>query len=166
MKTLALIIFSLFIISGCDSPAAKKITQKFNSHKTDSIRDASIPKTSVTVNKKYDDKGNLLRYDSTYSYIYKSPGGTRSIGADTLYSHFRNYYNRNYDSIFNQRLGDVFFNDSLHKYDFLQPDYFRKRFELNETYLRNLVRKMDSVKTDYLDRSYPQGEIKKNTDKK
>ena len=165
MKTLAIILFSLLII-GCDNPAAQKTAKRHDKQTTDSTRDAVNPKTSVTVNKKYDDKGNLLRYDSTYSYYYKSPGGTRSIGADTLYSHFRKYYNLNYDSLFNQRFGDIFFNDTLYKYDFMEPDYFSKRFELNESYMRNLLRQMDSIKTGFLNRDYPQGQIKKNSDKK
>jgi hypothetical protein len=163
MKTLSIIILSLFIICGCDSPAAKKVAQKLEKQKTETARDSANPKTSVTVNKKFDDKGNLLRYDSTYSYHYSTPFGNRSIGADTLYRHFKSWYlGSSYDSLFNRRLGDLFFNDTLFKYDFLQPDYFSKRFELNQSYLQNMLRQMDSLKSDYLNRDFPQGQIKKN----
>jgi hypothetical protein len=165
MKTLGIIILAFATFFSCNKPAANKLAQ--NNVKQNTVSDTANPKTSVTVNKKYDDKGNLLRYDSTYSYSYRSPGGRHAtIGADTLYRHFHSYYLGNYDSLFNKKLGDVFFNDSLYKYDFLQPDYFSKRFELNESYLKNLLRQMDSIKTDYMKREYPQGKIERNLDKK
>ena len=66
MKTLAIILLAFSTVFACNKPTAKQTT---------AVSDTANPKTSVTVNKKYDDKGNLIRYDSSYSYSYKSPGG-------------------------------------------------------------------------------------------
>jgi hypothetical protein len=38
----------------------------------------------------------------------------------------------------------------LFKYDFLNQDYFIKRFELNAIKMKELFHEMDSLKTNYL----------------
>jgi hypothetical protein len=51
---------------------------------------------------------------------------------------------------FNKRMNDIFLADSLFKYDFLNQDYFIKRFELNAIKMKELFHEMDSLKTNYL----------------
>jgi hypothetical protein len=46
---------------------------------------ANIPKYKIKVNKQYDDSGHLMRYDSSYSYSYTSPGGKQSIKDDSIF---------------------------------------------------------------------------------
>ena len=38
----------------------------------DSVNKGTNPQTSIKVDKKYDSKGNLIKYDSTYSYYYSN----------------------------------------------------------------------------------------------
>lgn len=54
-----------------------------------SIDTTAKPKLNVRVNKKYDKKGNLVQYDSTYSYFYNSPEFNNSISNDSVYSNFK-----------------------------------------------------------------------------
>src|SRR5436305_15276912 len=90
------------------------------------------PKVDVKVNRKYDAQGNLIRFDSVYTYSYSAaPGGTKHVGTDTLYSGFKSLMSKSFDSLLNQRIGETFFSDTLYKYDFFNPDYFSRRFELN-----------------------------------
>jgi hypothetical protein len=44
----------------------------------------------------------------------------------------------------------MFLNDTLFKYDFLNEDFFKKRFELNDLLMSDMLRQMDSLKTAYL----------------
>jgi hypothetical protein len=159
MKKIAFISIAALLIA-CQQPADNSaLAQMVAKAKRDT---ANKPKTEVHVNKKYDDKGNLLRYDSSYSYHYVSPGGKlQNIETDTLFRHFKSYYLSNYDTMFNNNFGSIFLNDSLFKYDFMQPDYFLKRYELNSKRFEQMARDMDSIKTQYLRQGYPQGEMKK-----
>jgi hypothetical protein len=107
----------------------------------------SNPKVSVKVNKKYDSKGNLVRFDSTYSYSYSSRGRDSAlVSMDTLFRNFKSRFPHNWDTEFR----DIFMTDSLAQYDFLNRDYFSKRLELNMERIRNRFREMDSIKNRYL----------------
>jgi len=37
------------------------------------------PQTNISVNKEYDESGNLIRYDSTYSYYYSNIEGLETV---------------------------------------------------------------------------------------
>jgi hypothetical protein len=157
MKRFA-VIFCLLVAFSCQRQSNKTFAQ-LDRPVPDST---SNPKSEVHVNKKYDDKGNLIRYDSSYSYRYVSPDKiVKNIETDTLFRHFKSYYYPEWDSAFSHNFTDIFFNDTLFKYDFMQPDYFSKRFEMNRKRLENMAQHMDSLKMDYMKREYPEGEMKK-----
>lgn len=73
------------------------------------------PKIDVRVNKKYDENGNLIQYDSSYSIIYSSPGADikfYSGNSDSIVAHFRDFFEN--DNFFN----NDFFNNNYPKFDF------------------------------------------------
>jgi len=54
------------------------------------------PKIDIKVNKKYDESGNLIQYDSSYSIIYSSPNSTiqfYNFENDSLFSQLKNSMN-------------------------------------------------------------------------
>jgi len=109
---------------------------------------ANKPQTKIFVNKEYDQEGNLIKFDSTYSYFYSNTESDSLFG-DSTFAIFR-------DDFFNlfplkQRpfLNDLFFEDSLLSYDFFKDDFFTKRFQLNRERFDKLFEKMDSLKNKY-----------------
>jgi hypothetical protein len=106
------------------------------------------PKTNIKVNKEYDDQGNLIRYDSTYSYSY-STAGKDSIFNDSIFGSFRDHFNHHFLFSEDPFFKDYFFRDSLMKEDFFDDDYFMKRFQENMRQMDKLFYEMDSVKNDY-----------------
>jgi hypothetical protein len=167
MKTKAILylLLPLLTFTGCNGqtkkgePLAVKPNNGIVSEDT-----LNKPKVNVKVNKQYDDKGNIVRYDSTYSYFYSSPGGKAlNSSSDSVYSHFRSYFDKNYPDFLKPQYDNIFYNDSLFKYDFFNNDYFMKRFELNRKMFDNMYRQMDSLKNDYMYRNYPNGKTKKKT---
>ena len=120
-----------------------------------------MPRVDIKVNKKYDDKGRLVQFDSSYSYYYSAPGGIQQMQPDSFYSRFRALVRVRTEDLFEQRFDPVFFNDSLYKNDLLNKDYFGERFELNKPMFYDFRREMDSLKTDILRRNYPQGTMKR-----
>jgi len=71
------------------------------------------PKIEVRVNKKYDEQGNLIQYDSSYSIIYSTPEMLFYRGnSDSIMAHFRHFFGN--DNFFS----DDFFYNNLHNFDF------------------------------------------------
>jgi hypothetical protein len=147
MEKFITLIFVLLFFCYCDSQNKEKEKPKSANNETGP---GTNPKVSVKVNKKYDSKGNLIKFDSTYSYYYSSKGRDSSrISLDTMFSKYKTDFPMGWRTEFE----DIFMNDSLIRYDFLNPDYFSKRFELNMERLKRYFLQMDSTKTKYLNRT-------------
>lgn len=158
MKKIIFLMLLSLLAQGCNSQKTKPV----ESHPYASSNDSLQPQVDIRVNKKFDDKGNLVQFDSTYTYYYSSKGGKlQQLNADSLYAQFRTMFRSQYDDWFDRSFNPVFFNDSLFKYDFMNSDYFDRRFELNKPIFRDLFRDMDSLKADMLSRHFPNGEMKR-----
>ena len=166
-KKIILLMLPFMIFSGCNGQT-KKGNDKLLSARTETnihVSDDTLskPKVSVKVNKQYDDKGNIVKYDSSYSYFYSSPGGkAMHLSNDSVYSQFRTFFDKKYPNFFHAQYDNVFFNDSLFKYDFFNNDYFMKRFEMNKKMFDRIYQQMDSLKGDFMESNYPKGYQKKN----
>ena len=97
----------------------------------DTIKNNS-PNESWNVNKKYDKNGNIIQYDSSYSYSYSSTGEYLNI--DSLITNFgiNNFFSNPFDldSSFNfhnqkSRMMENFFNE------FMEIDSFFNNFFYN-----------------------------------
>lgn len=166
MKTIKSTLLSLlfFIFLSCNGQTQKGNEQLLSDKSKDTIvKDESSdkPKIDVKVNKQYDDKGRIIKFDSTYSYFYSSPKGSLQLGNDSVYDGFRSFFEKSYSTLMDRHSNNIFFNDSLFKYDFFSDNYFQKRFELNKKMFENMYQQMDSIKRDYLKESYPNGHQKK-----
>ncbi|MGP8214206.1 MAG: hypothetical protein ACLQQ4_01445 [Bacteroidia bacterium] len=161
-----LLLFPSILFLSCKGQMNKggktSTTDTVVKNSTVTIDTANIPKYKVNVNKRYDSKGNMLMYDSSYSYSYSSPGGMGQINDDSVYSRFKSFFHKNYSSFFNSPFNDIFYQDSLFKYDFFNNDYFSKRFEMNNDAFAKFYRQMDSVKDDFMRNSFPNGQQKRN----
>lgn len=74
-------------------------TNEFNN--IDTLRNK--PKIDIKVNKQYDENGNIIGYDSTYSYSYSSNGNTFNFGNNIMFNDslfIDNFMNT--DSLFNE----------------------------------------------------------------
>jgi hypothetical protein len=73
------------------------------------------PKVDIKVNKKYDEFGNLIQYDSSYSIFYSSPGANIHFfngNSDSVMAHFRDFFDN--DKFFK----DEFFDKNFRMFDF------------------------------------------------
>lgn len=160
MKTIIFLVPLILFFAGCGEQKSKTVETP-SAASTPDTSNLNNPRISIRVNKKYDDKGNLVQFDSSYSYVYSTQAGnTNQVNADSLYYRFNDLLRTQYNNLFERRLNSVFFSDSLFKYDFMNSDYFNKRFELNRPLFEDVFREMDSLKTDLLNRYYPNGAMK------
>jgi len=105
-----------FLVGGCNGQK----NQNEKSAQQLALADTSYrPQVDVRVNKKYDEKGNLIQYDSTYSYYYTSPPTSKnSIRSDSVFNIFKIPLRNDYRGLLDDNMNSIFFNDSLFKYDF------------------------------------------------
>ena len=129
--------------------AQNKKTEGDHTKTADATLPVDSPKVNVRVNKVYDDQGNLVRYDSTYSSVYNGMGGD-SLRMDSLMQQFMGQFGGPGGmGIMGPGMENLFFNDSLLGYDFFHNDFFRKRMELNQRYMQDMMQRMDSLKNQF-----------------
>ena len=106
------------------------------------------PQVEVKVNKQYDEHGNLIAFDSTYSSVWRH-GWSDTTRMDSLFNAFRSPFGSSYPFLSDPFFNNMFFNDSLLYGDFFHDDFFTKRMELNRRHMDQLMHEMDSVKNRY-----------------
>lgn len=130
---------SLFLVS-CNGQTEKDE----NKTKKDTIK----PSENIKVNKEYDEEGNLVRYDSTYTSFYSNIEND-TIRADSIFSSFMDIFNNSYPFSNKFYFNQLFFQDSLLKYDFYKDDFFMNRYRNNLFKMDKLFEDMDSLKNDF-----------------
>lgn len=160
-----MLFISPIVFSSCKAQPdkGKKTANSISQNTTVTIDSSGGPaKYKVKVNKQYDSTGHLIKYDSSYSYSYTGVTGNRTFSKnDTVYRHFKSFFEKAYPDFSNNLYDNLFYNDSLFKYDFFNPDYFRRRYELNNQMFENMFHRMDSLKNQYMKENYPNGIQKK-----
>ncbi len=140
----ATILYLLIFFSAFTSCNSQEVNQKKNKN------EKKKPHEEVTVNRKYDENGNLIEFDSTYTSYYSSFEGD-TIELDSLLNNFPSFFN---DEFFKQNYNlssSFFFNDSLIRSHFFHDDFFEKQFwDQNESMLR-MMRQMDSIKNSFFE---------------
>ncbi|MFL1011535.1 hypothetical protein [Flavisericum labens] len=129
MKTLKIIPIFLLLIFNCTGQEKQK-----QNNKTD-IK----PDENITVNKEYDDQGNLIKYDSIYSYSYSSNGKL----SDSLKLQFQKHFNNH--SFFNDSFFDDFFGKDSITGGFHPDDFFQKGFMNQDEQIKSMMKRMDSI---------------------
>jgi hypothetical protein len=119
----------------------------------ESVIDSANPQTSIKVEKKYDNNGNLIKYDSTYSFYYSNVKNNINL-KDSIFNNFKNNFNKSYFFSTNPYFNDFFFEDSLLKYDFYRKDFFMNRFRNNMRRMDSLFWGMDSMKNSFFNKQF------------
>lgn len=117
------------------------------------IHGKNKPHEEIKVNKKYDDKGNLIEFDSTYSTYYSTYMGD-TLDIDSVMQDFQSYFNHRikgfgYSNFFNE--------DSTIMPGFFHDDYFEQQFFNQDEMMLRMMREMDSIKNEFFRMHSDQG---------
>lgn len=123
--------------------------------------DQGEPEVNWKVNKRYDDNGNLISYDSTYTWSYSNKGNVMQVDADSVLTAFRKQFNVELPSVFSRNFGNSIWGDSLLYRDFAEPDYFMKKWENQYFDMRSMMMEFDSMRNSFLQKNYPGLNIQK-----
>lgn len=158
MKKLLFVLPILIMTVSCN--AQQKNKEKAEKHGLETQQDK--PQVNWKVNKKYDDKGNLIAYDSTYTWSYSTKDGKMSnIAADSVMSAFKKQFNTEFPSLFKEGFGNPVWTDSLFYRDFNDHDYFMKKWQNHYFDMNKMMRQMDSLRNSFLNNNYPGLNIQK-----
>ena len=155
---LALLLVLPIFLSSCHEKKGQQDQEERDRTSSVSKDSLSNPKVNIKVNKRYDDKGNVIGFDSAYTSFYSNIQGDTSR-MDSLMGSFDRYFKRDHSLFFDNQFNSLFFNDSTRYHDFFHDDFFMKRYELNDHYLRDMMGRMDSIKNHFY---YEQSKREKN----
>jgi len=141
-----LFIAVTLILSSCNGQDKQVKNDKLNAVK-------NVPKEDIKVNKEYDKDGNLIRYDSTYTYFYSNIEND-TIAEDSIFTNFKNLFDLQYPFSYKPYFNDLFFEDSLMKYDFYKKDFFTERFWQNMKQTEKMFQEMDSIKNHFFNEQF------------
>ncbi|WP_299103509.1 hypothetical protein [uncultured Winogradskyella sp.] len=87
------------------------------------------PEGTWKVDKEFDENGNLIRYDSIYSWSSNDKFDSLSLSdKDSLMQSFKSRFFSNYSGFENQGFGSIFSQDSLFSKRFFNDDFFGSNF--------------------------------------
>lgn len=142
-QALALTVLAL-LLSSCDGNTNGQ-SGDFENNQTESLQK---PKIDIKVNRRYDEKGNMIGFDSTYTSYYSNISGD-TLQMDSLMGSFDRYFREDHSTFFRKQFDPLFFSDSTRYPDFFHDDFFMKRYELNDSYFRDMMHRMDSIKNNF-----------------
>ena len=122
--------YILFFMVGLlsNSCNGQKNEQKTETKESDS-KLVEQPKGTWKVNKEFDENGNLIRFDSIYSWSSNDEFDSLSLSdKDSLIQSFKSRFFKNYSGFENEGFSAVFSQDSLFSKRFFNDDFFGSNF--------------------------------------
>jgi hypothetical protein len=113
----------------------------------------NLPATNYKVNREYDKNGNIIRYDSTYSYYYSNVQND-SVLRDSIFDVFKNQFNKQFFFSNDPFFDDFFFQDSVMNFDFYKKDFFSNHFQNNRNDFDKYFNAMDSIKNEFFNKQF------------
>lgn len=152
MKNLIYLLLALSFI-GCNGQEKnKKETKEPDKKEQETIK----PKEAWDVKKEYDEFGNLIKYDSIYSYSYSNiKGDSINVNLDSIMNSFKNYFDKNAPFKWQHDFSYFPQNDSLFMNDFFKDDYFFNQWNKQPLDISKMMRQMDSTRNLFLKRFHP-----------
>jgi len=145
-----LFLFVAILATSCnaqDSNSPKKKIAKSDIQK-DSI---SAPKGSWKVNKEIYENGNIIRYDSIYSW--SSSGNLKGMDTDSIFKKMQSIMQKRF-SMFQSPNGNAFTeHDSIMKQffsdDFFKDDFFGSGFNSNMPNMGDMMKRMEAMRQQF-----------------
>jgi hypothetical protein len=155
MKTLALVLVVVIGVTACNAQQKKDLSRSKQTIETGQSM-ANQPKVNWKVNKKLDKNGNVISYDSTYTWSYtNNKGDSVSVDADSVLESFHRYFNSNFPPLWEKSVGGPLWNDSLMRGDLFRDDFFQNMWKNDFFNMEKVFRQMDSLRNRFFDETYP-----------
>ncbi|WP_452597345.1 hypothetical protein [Pontimicrobium sp. MEBiC01747] len=126
MKQYILIAVLAFVCISCSGQKNNTEEVEINTDEKNIVKE---PKGTWKVDKEFDENGNLIRYDSIYSWSSNSElDNLSSLDKDSLMQSFKSRFYTNFSKFENEGFEAVFSQDSLFSKHFFNDDFFDSSF--------------------------------------
>ncbi|MDO5988458.1 hypothetical protein Q4Q39_13680 [Flavivirga amylovorans] len=126
MKKCILLLLTVLLSVSCNGQKSETKKEEPKNSKNNIVEE---PKGAWKVDKEFDENGNLIRYDSIYSWSSDSKlNNLSSIDRDSLMQSYKSRFFSSFSKFENQGFEDVFSQDSLFSKRFFNDDFFGSSF--------------------------------------
>lgn len=153
MKRILFVVPAMLLMVSCHGQEHKKEQDK----KTKDKVTVEEPKGSWKVNREFDKDGNLIRYDSIYSW--SSSDYAHDLGAmdrDSLLQSFQSRFSKSFSQFDPNGMNDFFAGDSLFAKKFFEDDFFESPFGKDFMDLDEMHKRMEDMQKKFLERYAPE----------
>ena len=154
MKKIVITLAAALVLTGCNAQQKKDDadTQSVAKEQSDS---SEIPRGTWKVNKEVDENGNLIRYDSIYSYSYGNINGheMNSVQMDSAMTSFKRYMQQRMPQ-FSSDVFDPIKGDSLGN-QFFEQGFFENHWEDFFPEMQKQLKQMDSLHQQFFQNKRP-----------
>jgi hypothetical protein len=153
MKTLFVTLAVALFTFGCNGQSP---TNKGTDKKEANKEEKNVPKESWTVKKEMDENGNVIGYDSTYTWSYSTANGdSMTINVDSMLQSMHSYFGNTMPSLWDRNFMDPMMRDSLLPHDLFSDNYFEQRWKDQYFDMDKMFQEMDSLRNLFFEEQFP-----------
>lgn len=155
MKTVALAFAVAFSLTSCNAQEKKEAGNNETAVKT-KTEIQEEPRGTWKVNKEVDENGNLVRYDSIYTYSYGNINGKEipPQKIDSTLASFQNYMQDRMPKSFSQGMMNPLMGDSLQS-TFFEKGFFENHWEDFFPEMQQQLKQLDSLHQQFFQQTQP-----------
>lgn len=142
-KTIMFTVFvSLMLVSCNGQNKLDKTTDK---------KDTIKPEIDINVHKEYDENGNLIRVDSTYTYFYSNIKND-SLLEKEIFDRFKLNFKGHFKPIDSLFMEDFYKDEPFNLDNFYTDEFFKDNFKFHQKRIDDIFKQMDSLKNSFYKR--------------
>jgi len=142
-KTIMFTVFvSLMLVSCNGQNKLEKTTDK---------KDTIKPEIDINVHKEYDENGNLIRVDSTYTYFYSNIKND-SLLEKEIFDRFKLNFKGHFKPIDSLFMEDFYKDEPFNLDNFYTDEFFKDNFKFHQKRIDDIFKQMDSLKNSFYKR--------------
>lgn len=150
MKKVMLFLFVAILATSCNAQDTEN--SSINSSDLESQKDSLLkPKGTWKVNKEVDENGNLIRYDSIYSW--SSSGSIKGMESDSILNQMHSMMQKRFSMLQSPRLNGFSERDSIMKQffsdDFFKDDLFSSGMPSGFSNMDAIMKQMETMRQNF-----------------
>lgn len=157
MKKIAILSWAVLLAVSCNAQEQDKKNKEESLDKAKEEQLVEVPKGTWKVDKEFDENGNLIRYDSIYSWSSLDNADDIPFkDRDSLLQSFQSKFFSHFQGMEQQGLGNFFRSDSLLMDRFFNDDFFKSDFGRDFMDIDHMRQRMEEMERRFLERYQPE----------
>ena len=151
MKRIIILTMAAILILNCNAQENEKSNLEPKGSK-ELVKHDDKPKGTWKVDKEFDENGNMIRYDSIYSWSSKDIDELKLENPDSLLQSFQSRFYRNFSKMDTIGFKEMFSPDSSFTKRFFGNDFFTSDFGEDFLDIERLHKRMEHMQHDFLEK--------------